>query len=133
MGWFNTMMQALSTGWNTGLQAARRVYEDPETSYQEQNFVNRAMQYHLLWAYYNNSMFEKLPRLVHNLQPWGLYNPWQVYRSNYNLYRDIRMIYNPTTPGGLLCGPGLPRRPLRRWLQTPGRRAARHALCRRYG
>jgi len=96
MGWFNTMMQALSTGWNTGLQAARRVYEDPETSYQEQNFVNRAMQYHLLWAYYNNSMFEKLPRLVHNLQPWGLYNPWQVYRSNYNLYRDIRMIYNPT-------------------------------------
>jgi hypothetical protein len=96
MGWFGTMMQALSTGWNTGLQAARRVYEDPETSYQEQNFVNRAMQYHLLWAYYNNSMFEKLPRLVHNLQPWGLYNPWQVYRSNYNLYRDIRMIYNPT-------------------------------------
>src|SRR6266581_834892 len=96
MGWFGNMMQALSTGWNTGLQAARRVYEDPETSYQEQNFVNRAMQYHLLWAYYNNSMFEKLPRLVHNLQPWGLYNPWQVYRSNYNLYRDIRMIYNPT-------------------------------------
>jgi len=57
MGWFGNMMQALSTGWNTGLQAARRVYEDPETSYQEQNFVNRAMQYHLLWAYYNNSMF----------------------------------------------------------------------------
>jgi hypothetical protein len=37
----------------------------------------------LLWAYYDNSVFDNLAA-------------WASYRSNYTLYRNIRSIYNPT-------------------------------------
>lgn len=106
MGVLGRMFNAGYLGFQTGIAAARRVFEDPATAYQEQGFVNRAMQYSLLWAYYNNSMFEKLPRLLNSSawtgSFWGGGNinsrggPWGIYKQNYNLYRNIRLIYNPT-------------------------------------
>lgn len=81
------------TGFQAGLAAARRVFEDPATAYQQQYYQSRAAEYALLWAYYNNSMFD---RSVGYLNAWQTWRTFMMYRSNYNLYRNIRLIYNPT-------------------------------------
>ncbi len=80
-------MMSISTGWQTGLAAARRVYEDPSQAYSRRTFLDQAAAYSLLWAYYNNSLFD---RAAANLQVWT------AYKSAYALYRNIRLIYNPT-------------------------------------
>lgn len=76
-------MYAGLTGWQTGWQAARRVFEDPATAQQQNDFEYQASQYNLLWSYYNHAMFDKSMGIS------------QQYKSNYNLYRNIRLIYNP--------------------------------------
>jgi hypothetical protein len=81
------------TGFQAGLAAARRVFEDPQTAYQQQYFRTRVAEYALLWAYYNNSMFDKSIGYLNN---WTTYRTFALYKSNYNLYRNIRLIYNPT-------------------------------------
>jgi len=84
------------------MYAARRQFEDPSTAHQQEMYVQRISSYQLLWAYYNNSMFDKTARFLssgswQNSLFWPASGGWQVYKSNYNLYRNIRMIYNPVT------------------------------------
>jgi hypothetical protein len=98
-------MGFIQSMWNTvnGMFAARRVFEDPATATIQQNFIQQYSEYQLLWAYYNNSMFDKTARVMdgaftgswfnNRIDP--LRNGWSAYKANYNLYRNIRMIYNP--------------------------------------
>src|SRR6266704_2633253 len=45
---------------------------------------------------YRGSMFERIVGAA-NMWNWNIYaGGWQAYKSNYNLYRNIRLIYNPT-------------------------------------
>jgi len=75
----------------------RRVFDDPSSQDREQAFNLRLSEYNLLWAYYNNSMFEKIAYPLASYQAFNRWNvPWGIYKQNYNLYRNIRMIYNPT-------------------------------------
>ena len=60
----------------------RRVYADPGAAGSTQADTERRAAYALLWAYHNNSAFEDVAA-------------WQRYRSDYNLYRGTRPIYNP--------------------------------------
>ena len=100
---------AIGAGIQAGYTAAWRVFEDPEqqnlNSQQQNAQYNRIAEYHLLWAYYSNSMFERTSHqlgswLTSNLSPQEqnirFLHTWQAYKANYNLYRNIRMIYNPT-------------------------------------
>jgi hypothetical protein len=82
-------MMALSTGIQTGYYAARRVFEDPAGNYQSQNWTDMQAAYSLLWAYYNNALFDRTASL-------GNSSVWSAYKSAYTLYRNIRLIYNPT-------------------------------------
>lgn len=92
MGWWNMAMNAGIAAYT----AARRVFEDPQTSHNQMLYLNQQAMYNLLWSYYNNSMFEKIVGAA-NTWNWSLYaGGWQAYKQNYNLYRNIRMIYNPT-------------------------------------
>ena len=76
--------------------AARRVFEDPSTAHNQQLYLNQQAMYNLLWAYYNGSMFERIVG-ASNAWNWNVYSGgWAIYKQNYNLYRNIRMIYNPT-------------------------------------
>jgi hypothetical protein len=102
MGVLNRMWDASIAGWNAGMYAARRVFEDPATAHQQETFVQQASEYQLLWAYYNNSMFDRTARFMNSwagswqnnrLNP--AQNGWSQYKSNYNLYRNIRLVYNP--------------------------------------
>lgn len=85
MSIWSRFMQAGWAGLQTGIQTARRVFEDPECATREQSFQQQAMAYRLLWSYYNNSMFDSTARWLNAA----------TYKSNYNLYRNIRLIYNP--------------------------------------
>lgn len=100
MGFWGNMMQTFSNSWQNGIYAARRVFEDPAVAHQQEMFVQRSAEFMLLWAYYNNSMFDKTARWLNsgawqNNAFWPASGGWQIYKSNYNLYRNIRMIYNP--------------------------------------
>ncbi len=64
--------------------AWRRVFNDPSTAYNQQLFQEYLPTYQLLWAYYDNALFDKYNRSV-----------WEGYKSAYNLYRYIRPIRNP--------------------------------------
>lgn len=75
----------LATSLRAGYEAARRVYENPAHAYQQYAYTNRTGPYDLLWSYYSNSLFDTLAAHV-----------WSAYKSNYNLYRNIRSLYNPT-------------------------------------
>jgi hypothetical protein len=89
------MINALTAGYTS----ARRVFEDPSMAHQEGLYVNQHGAYQLLWAYYNNSMFERVAGVLSgnfNMQWQVAANGWAAYKMNYNLYRNIRMIYNPT-------------------------------------
>jgi hypothetical protein len=90
---------AISTGINVGYSAARRVFEDPSLAHQEGLYFNQYGMYTLLWAYYNGAMFERIASVFNgNLNTsWQISaNGWAIYKQNYNLYRNIRLIYNPT-------------------------------------
>jgi hypothetical protein len=92
MGWFGTMLQAGIAAYT----AARRVFEDPTTAHNQTLYLNQQAMYNLLWSYYNGSMFERIVGAA-NAWNWNIYaGGWQAYKSNYNLYRNIRLIYNPT-------------------------------------
>src|SRR5713226_6798258 len=94
MGLIGTVMQSLLAGYT----AARRVFEDPSLSHQEGLYLNQYGMYSLLWAYYNGAMFEKVVGSFNGVfNTWNLTaNSWAQYKMNYNLYRNIRLIYNPT-------------------------------------
>lgn len=62
--------------------SAWRAYADPAETIKRKK-EERAAMYALLWHYYSNEMFDKLSQ------------DEQLYRSNYKLYRFIRLIYNP--------------------------------------
>jgi len=76
--------------------AARRVFEDPSTSHNQLLYLNQQAAYNLLWSYYNNAMFERIVTTSGALNSVTFAGGWSVYKQNYNLYRNIRMIYNPT-------------------------------------
>lgn len=78
-------LSSLWAGWRARFIAARRAFENPTDSYQNGVFQHRVAEYDLLWAYYNNSLFDQLAGV------------WEIYRKSYGLYRNIRSIYNPTT------------------------------------
>jgi hypothetical protein len=88
------VLNATQAGW----QAARRVFDEPGQGNQYRSFTRRISEYDLLWSYYNSSAFDKAARFL-NSQSYGAYGPflWDRYKANYNLYRNIRLIYNPTT------------------------------------
>ncbi len=92
MGWWNTMLQAGVAAYT----AARRVFEDPGTSHNQLLYLNQQAAYNLLWSYYNNAMFERIVTTAGALNSVTFAGGWSVYKQNYNLYRNIRMIYNPT-------------------------------------
>lgn len=92
MGWFSTMLQASIAAYT----AARRVFEDPASSHNQMLYLNQQAMYNLLWSYYNGAMFEKIVGAA-NAWNWAAFaGGWQAYKMNYNLYRNIRLIYNPT-------------------------------------
>lgn len=77
--------------------AMRRVFDNPANDFTEDTFYQRELDYLLLWAYYNGSMFDKSARLINGFGMTGwTFRSWDRYRANYNLYRNIRLIYNPT-------------------------------------
>jgi hypothetical protein len=80
----NGLYTGFSTGIQAGYQAARRVFEDPSQAHRRA-FADQQSRYGLLWGYYNNSAFDKSCNVL-----------WDQYRANYNLYRHIRPIFNPT-------------------------------------
>lgn len=95
MGWLGNMYNSLVAGYT----AARRVFEDPSVAHQEGLYLNQYAMYNLLWAYYNGAMFERVASVFNgNLNTtWQVSaNGWALYKQNYNLYRNIRLIYNPT-------------------------------------
>lgn len=93
MGFWSNMMQTAQAAFWT----VRRVFDDPSSQDREQAFNLRLSEYNLLWAYYNNSMFEKIAYPLASYQAFNRWNvPWGIYKQNYQLYRNIRMIYNPT-------------------------------------
>jgi hypothetical protein len=94
MGFFGTLGNSFLAGYT----AARRVFEDPGLAHQETLYLNQSAMYNLLWAYYNGSMFERIVGSFNGVYSnWGLQaNGWAAYKMNYNLYRNIRLIYNPT-------------------------------------
>lgn len=90
---------AVSQSFVAGYTAARRVFEDPSLAHQEGLYFNQYGMYTLLWAYYNGAMFERIASVFNgNLNTsWQMSsNGWAIYKQNYNLYRNIRLIYNPT-------------------------------------
>jgi hypothetical protein len=94
MGFMTQMWNAAQAGW----VAARRAYDEPGLGGQYRSYYRRMSEYDLLWSYYNSSAFDKAARFL-NSQASGTYGPflWDRYKANYNLYRNIRLIYNPTT------------------------------------
>jgi hypothetical protein len=93
MGMIGTFMQSMQAGLQAGWAAARRVYEEPGLSHRHQTWQNVNAAYILLWAYYNNSLFD--PSSVTFERGSTAWNFWSAYKQHYNLYRDIRLIYNP--------------------------------------
>lgn len=103
LGMVNNGLNLIQNGLNSGINYALRPYEDPATSYQQRSFVSQQQQYSLLWAYYNSSVFDRTVQTAMSYHLYGNsatpmypYNPFSAYKSNYNLYRNIRPIYNPT-------------------------------------
>jgi hypothetical protein len=91
----SNVFNAAQVGW----QAARRAYDEPNMGNQYRSFYRRISEYDLLWSYYNSSAFDRAARFLNNQIAGGYYGPylWDRYKANYNLYRNIRLIYNPTT------------------------------------
>lgn len=88
-GLWRRIMMSLSTGLQTGYYAARRTFEDPAGDYQQRDWLDMQAAFALLWSYYNNALFDRTASL-------GNASVWSAYKSAYTLYRNIRLIYNPT-------------------------------------
>jgi hypothetical protein len=80
-------MLSVSSGWSAGIVAARRVFEDPTSTWRQHTASELSAIYSLLWSYYNNSLFNREA---------GATALWTQYKAAYGLYRNIRTIYNPT-------------------------------------
>src|SRR2546421_4511565 len=93
------ILDAMQNAWNNFQNTwatMRRVFEEPAYDYIQQNVYQRELEYMLLWAYYNGSMFDKTARLLNAWSTTGWSTrTWDTYKSNYNLPRNIRLIYNP--------------------------------------
>src|SRR5260221_651443 len=91
MGFLNMVLQAGVAAYTS----ARRVFEEPSVAHDQALYLNQQAAYNLLWAYYNGCMFEKIAGTLN--WNWAAYaGGWQAYKMNYNLYRNVRLIYNPT-------------------------------------
>lgn len=94
------ILDSMGTVWNnlqTTWAVMRRVFEEPAYDYIQQNIYQRELEYMLLWAYYNGSMFDKTARLLNAWSTTGWSTrTWDTYKANYSLPRNIRLIYNPT-------------------------------------
>lgn len=93
------ILDSMQNAWNN-IQATwasmRRVFEEPAYDYIQQNVYQRELEYMLLWAYYNGSMFDKTVRLLNAWSTTGWSTrTWETYKANYSLPRNIRLIYNP--------------------------------------
>lgn len=89
------MVQSLSAGIQTGWTAARRVFEEPTEAHVQRSWTDLTASYALLWAYYNNSLFDRTAQFAVGLSTTSA-GVWAMYKSVYQLYRNIRLIYNPT-------------------------------------
>src|SRR5580693_264024 len=93
-------LDAMQNAWNnftTNWAAMRRVFENPAYDYVQDNIYQRELEYMLLWAYYNGSLFDDTVRLLNMWAVTGLSTrTWSTYKANYRLPRTIRGIYNPT-------------------------------------
>src|SRR5687767_3885459 len=65
------------------MTAAIAAFRNPNTFPGEIVETPRQEYFNLLWSYYQNSTFDDL-------------NAWARYREEFQLYRNIRSIYNPT-------------------------------------
>lgn len=85
--WVGRMSMATGAAVGSGLTSAvstfRRVYSDPTQMEGGYARPSQANNYGMLWAYYQNSVFEDLQM-------------WAGYKGRYGLYRNIRSLYNPT-------------------------------------
>src|SRR5579859_1045988 len=100
MGFLGGLFQSFNNSFNAGIYAAKRVYQDPSLAHQEELYTQHFSEFMLLWAYYEGSIFDKVARFMNsgawqNSLYWPASGGWQLYKSNYNLYRNIRLIYNP--------------------------------------
>jgi hypothetical protein len=75
--------QRVGIATQAAMDAFRRVYANPEAEQQRATWQSRSTEYRVLWAWYNNSVFEDVAA-------------WSAYRATYKLPRHIRPIYNPT-------------------------------------
>lgn len=82
MSFINNLWLAASSAYI----AFRRVFEDPANAHTQGSPQSQISDYNLLWAYYSGAMFD---RGIQGLAAWA------AYKNFYNLYRDIRLIYNP--------------------------------------
>lgn len=76
------LISAMRLGLSSALAGFRRVYPDP-MEVEGGSLQGLQPYYGLLWRYYDNSAFE-------NLSVWG------AYKGQYRLYRQMRLLYNPT-------------------------------------
>ena len=67
---------------SAALTALRRALLETRRHHRHRPDDDRLIDYRLLWAYYQNSVFDDLAA-------------YAGYRSRYRLYRHIRPIYNP--------------------------------------
>jgi hypothetical protein len=76
------LLTSLKLGMSNAIGQFRRVYADPAQP-EGGSALGLQPYYRLLWSYYDNSAFE-------NLGIWG------AYKGQYRLYRQMRLLYNPT-------------------------------------
>lgn len=76
------LLSAVKMGLSTAIGQFRRVYQDP-SQVEGGSVLGLQPSYRHLWNLYENSAFENI----------GAYGP---YRGQYRLYRQIRLLYNPT-------------------------------------
>src|SRR3954447_16736470 len=79
MNFWGRTMQAV----RSGVIAATRSFSDPGQTQREQTHDEVVSHYNLLWAYYQNKMFDAVDQA------------WRAYKEHYNLYRNMRLPYNP--------------------------------------
>lgn len=68
---------------SAALAEFRRVYANPAAAAGTDANDERRAAYGLLWSYYTNSAYEEVGK-------------WAAYRSRHKLYKNTRLIYNPT-------------------------------------
>lgn len=75
---------------NTAIKQYRLIYQNPGQAGQQMGFHSAGNdqsarnQVDLLWAYYNNSIFDTAER------------SWRLFKNRYGLYRNTRSLINPT-------------------------------------